>query len=178
MKGRINMAMVWRILLKSDLPDSPNYGEYCLRKKVAAMGWLLDKYNPDIASGKIKISNFADFEAYAKLEMDKYHDVRRLAKEIKAGDFIWTYVDGKYYLAQVSADSRYQYNADSEAIAYRACNQLTNIDWKCVGDRKDVDEKIFKRLQRGMTLCRMFGAKNPNFAFGLQYTQNVFAKLI
>lgn len=172
------MAMVWRILLKSDLPDSPNYGEYCLRKKVAAMGWLLDKYNPDIASGKIKISDFADFEAYAKLEMDKYHDVRRLAKEIKAGDFIWTYVDGKYYLAQVAADSRYQYNADSEAIAYRACNQLTNIDWKCVGDRKDVDEKIFKRLQRGMTLCRMFGAKNPNFAFGLQYTQNVFAKLI
>lgn len=172
------MAMVWRILLKSDLPDSPNYGEYCLRKKVAAMGWLLDKYNPDIASGKIKISDFADFEAYAKLEMDKYHDVRRLAKEIKAGDFIWTYVDGKYYLAHVAADSRYQYNADSEAIAYRACNQLTNIDWKCVGDRKDVDEKIFKRLQRGMTLCRMFGAKNPNFAFGLQYTQNVFAKLI
>ena len=171
------MAMVWRILLKSDLTDSPNYGGYCLKNKVVAMGWILDKLNPDIASGKIKISNFADFESYAKLEMDKYHDVRRLAKEIKAGDFIWTYVDGKYYLVQVAADSRYKYNADSEAVAYRACNQLTNIDWKCVGDRKAIDEKIFKRLQRGTTLCRLFRLKNPDFAFGLQYTQEVFKKL-
>ena len=66
---------------------------------------------------------------------------------------------------------------DSEAISYRACSQLTNIDWKCVDDRKDVDEKIFKRLQRGMVLCRLFAPKNPNFAFGLQYTQNVFAEM-
>ena len=55
-KGCVNMAMVWRIILKSDLPDSPNYGNYCLRRNVAAMGWILDKHNPDIASGKIKIS--------------------------------------------------------------------------------------------------------------------------
>lgn len=171
------MATVWRIHLKKDIPTSPDYGEYCLKNKIVAMGWILEKHNPDIASGKIKISNFADFEAYAKLEMDKYHDVRRLAKEIKSGDFIWTRVGGKYYLAQVAADSCYRYNADGEAVAYRACNQLTNIDWKYVGTRKDVDEKILKRLQRGTTLCRLFAPKKPNFAFGLQYTQEVFKKL-
>ena len=37
------MAMVWRIHLKSDFPDSPNYGDYCLKNKVVAMGWILDK---------------------------------------------------------------------------------------------------------------------------------------
>ena len=112
-----------------------------------------------------------------KIEMDKYHDVRRLAKEINPCDFIWMYVGGKYYLAQVTADSRYKYNADSEAIYYRDCNHLTNIDWKCVGTRKDVDEKTFKRLQRGMTLTRLFYHKNPKFTFGLQYMQEVFKKL-
>ena len=171
------MAMVWRIHLKSDLTDSPNYGEYCLKNKVVAMGWILEKHNPDIASGKIKISSFADFEACAKLEMDKYYDVRRLAEEVKAGDFIWAYVGGKYYLAQVSADSRYRYNADSEAVAYRACNQLTNIDWKCVGDRKAVEEKIAKNMEGYQTLRRLFAPDNSDFAFGLQYTQEVFKKL-
>ena len=176
-KGRANMAMVWRILLKSDLTDSPNYGKYCLKNKIVAMGWILDKLNPDIASGKIKISNFADFEACAKAEGMDCNQIRRLAEEIKAGDFIWAYVGGKYYLAQVSADSRYRYNADSEAVSYRACNQLTNIDWKCVGEYKDVDEKVASRLQRGQVLERLFADDNSDFAFGLQYTQEVFAKL-
>ena len=84
------MAMVWRIHLKSDLTDSPNYGEYCLKNKVVAMGWILDKLNPDIASGKIKISNFADFEACAKAKGMDCNQIRLLAEEIKAGDFIWT----------------------------------------------------------------------------------------
>ena len=171
------MLMVWRIILKKDVPTSPNYGEYCLKNNIAAMGWLLDKYNPDIANGNIKISNFADFEVYAKTVGMNCNQIRLLAEEIKPGDFIWTYVGGKYYLAQVAADSRYKYNADSEAIDYRACNQLTHINWKLVGDHKDVDEKILKRLQRGTTLCRLFAPKNPNFAFGLQYTQAVFKRL-
>ena len=171
------MAMVWRILLKKDIPTSPDYGECCLKNKIAAMGWILDKHNPDIVDGKIKISNFVDYETCAKAEGMDCSQIRLLAEEIKAGDFIWTYVDGKYYLAQVATDSRYKYNADSEAVSYRACNQLTNINWKCVGECKDVDEKIFKRLQRGTTLCRLFSPNNPDFTFGLQYTQKVFEKL-
>ena len=171
------MATVWRIHLKSDLKDSPNYGEYCLKNKIVAMGWILEKHNPDIASGKITVDSFADFEVYAKAEGMDYNQIRLLAEEIKSGDFIWTYVGGMYYLAKVTTDSRYKYNADSDAIYYRACNQLTNINWKLVGDRKNVDENIFKRLQRGTTLCRLFALKNTNFAFGLQYTQEVFKKL-
>ncbi len=171
------MTMVWRIILNKDIKTSPHYGEYCLKNKIAAMGWLLDKYNADIANGTIKISNFTDFEVYAKAAGMDYNQIRRFAEEIKPGDFIWTYVGGKYYLAQVAADSRYRYNADSEAVTYRACNQLTNIDWRCVGTCKDVDEKIVKRLQRGQTLQRLFAKDNTNFVFGLQYTQKVFKLL-
>lgn len=171
------MATVWRIHLKRDIPTSPDYGEYCLKNKVAAMGWILEKHNPDIASGRIKVSNFADFEACAKAEGVDSNPVRLLAEEIKAGDFIWTYVGGMYYLARVADDSRYIYNADAEAITYRACNQLTNIDWKLVGTRKNVDEKIAKNMEGYQTLRRLFGTENPDFAFGLQYTQNVFEKL-
>ena len=171
------MATVWRIHLKKDIPTSPDYGEYCLKNEIAAMGWILEKHNPDIASGKISIDSFADFEACAKAEGMDCNQIRRLAEEVKAGDFIWTYVGGKYYLAQVAADSRYRYNADDEAVAYRACNQLTNIDWKCVGTRKDVDEKIAKSMEGYQTLRRLFALDNSDFAFGLEYTREVFKKL-
>ena len=171
------MATVWRILLKKDIPTSPDYGEYCLKNKIAAMGWILEKHNSDIANGTIKINNFADFETCAKIEGINPSQICILAEKIKAGDFIWTYVDGIYYLAQVSTDSRYIYNTDAEAMAYRACNQLTNIDWKAVGKYKDVDKKIANRMQMGRTLCKLFAEDNPDFIFALQYTQKIFAQL-
>ena len=43
------MTNVWRIHLVKDIPTSPNYGNYCLNNKVAAMGWILEKYNMTVA---------------------------------------------------------------------------------------------------------------------------------
>ena len=172
------MTTAWRIYLKKDIPSSPDYGEYCLKNKIAGMGWILDAHNAAIRSGKIEVNGFSDFANFAAAEGVEVNQVRLLAEEIKPGDFVWTYVGGKYYLAKVFGESRYAYDAGDEATFYRACNRLTNIDWKLVGVRKDVDERIAKRFGRGQTLRRIFANKNPNAAFGLKYSEEVYARIL
>ena len=93
-----------------------------------------------------------------------------MAEELKPGDYIWAYYNKIYYLAKVSTNSKYYYNVSDEAIENDACNQLTNINWKAVGDKKVVDERIRNRLQRGNTLQRLFNPKTnkANFDFALK----------
>lgn len=171
------MANVWRIHLLKDIPESPNYGEYCLKNNIAAMGWILDDYNADIKAGKIKIESYSDYAKYAKECFDKFDDVRRLAEEVKPGDFIWTRVDGKYYLAKVSADSYYRYNSSDEAVKYRACNELTDIYWKLVGERKSIDERILERMERGRTFSRMFAEDSSELSYWLGYSQGTYDRV-
>lgn len=171
------MTNVWRIYLLKDIPTSPNYGNYCLNKNIAAMGWILEKYNDDIKAGKIEIKTYEDYAYYAAKCYKNFGDVRRLAEDVKPGDFIWTYVDGNYYLAKVSEKSHYNYNFSDEAIYYRACNELTNIYWKFVGDKKVVDEEIRRRFGRGQTFTRIFAEKNPKAIFALKYSEEIYKKI-
>ena len=167
------MVNVWRIHLQ----ESPNYGEYCLKNNIAAMGWILEKYNDKIQSGEIKIENYADYASYAKKCHDKFNDVHRLAEEVKPGDFIWTCVNGKYYLAKVSSESKYHYNFSDEAIKYRACNELTNIFWKFVGERKDIDEKICKKMEGYQTFRRLVQENDPDLSAFLGYSDEIYEKI-
>ena len=167
------MANVWRIHLIKDIPTSPNYGNYCLNNKVAAMGWILEKYNDDIKAGKIKIETYSDYANYAAKCFDKFDDVRRLAEDIKPGDFIWTCVDKNYYLAKVSDKSHYRYNFSDEAIYYRACNELTNIEWKCI--EKSFYKGLLKRVRSDQTLYRIFDENDPKFNdFAYKYSDTEF----
>lgn len=172
------MTNVWRIHLIKDIPASPNYGNYCLEKKIAAVGWILDeRFHDSLKAGKLEIKNYADYESCAKKCHETFHDVRRLAQEVQPGDFIWTCVDRKYYIARVSDNSRYNYNFSDEAIYYRACNELTEIDWKYVGDKSAVDERIRRRMERAQTLCRIFAEKNPMRTFAVKYSEEVYKKV-
>ena len=176
------MANIWRILLrKGESGNSVSIGNYCINHKIAAMGWILTSKNADIQSGKITINSYEDYKAYAQFEpnLGKFYDVRRLAEDVKPGDYIWTYYNKIYYLAKVSTNSKYYYNVSDEAIENDACNQLTNINWIAVGDKKGVDERIRNRLQRGNTLQRLYSQKTnkEKFDFALKYTQDIYNKL-
>ena len=148
-----------------------------LRNNIAAMGWILDKYNADIQAGKIKIESYSDYAKYAEKCHDSFSDVRRLAEEIKPGDFIWTHVNGKCYLAKVSADSHYRYNFSDEAIKYRACNELTDIRWKLVGERKNMDKRLLNKMEQGQTLRRMVAENNPELSYWLSYSQKIYDRV-
>ena len=182
------MTKIWRIYLMKGTPkDNVPINDYCFKNKIAAMGWGLYSRNDDIKSGKITINSYEDYEKYAKVEpnIGKFYDVRRLACEAKAGDFIWTRVSGEhnleYYLAKISPDSKYHYNYSDEAIKNEACNELTNIDWKFVGDTTVIDTDIIN-YSRGLTFCQLIDpdASEENrekFEEALKYTQDIYNKL-
>ena len=179
MKGWITMTNIWRIHLRKDENEkSVSIGDYCIHHQIAAMGWILEDKNADIKDGKIVIKNYKDYEPYAKKLYDKFDDVKRLAEEVQVGDFIWTLYNGIYYLAKVSEHSKYHYNPSDEAIANDACNQLTNIDWKRIGDDQVLDTNIIKKewFEQGQTLRRLIQLDNDNFNTVLSYTQKIYDK--
>ena len=166
------MANVWRIhLRKGYVGDTESIGAYCIRNQVAAMGWILEHTTA-------KIKNFADYEIHAKAEGLNFSQVKMLAEQIKPGDFIWTHVDKTYYLARVGADSKYNYNSSVEAVRNDACNELTNIRWKAIGDYTKIDETVCKGMQRGQTLQRICNPKNnkSNFDRVLKFTEEIYEK--
>ena len=174
------MVNVWRIhLRKGGVKDSVSIGDYCIKNNIAAMGWILKKNNEKIKSGEIIITSYADYEKYVGYEDYKeHHCVKTLALKIKPGDYIWTYLkaDKTYYLAKVGSNSKYNYNASDEAIENDACNELTNIEWKAIGDHNSVDEKIVDSFKINRTLQRVY---NPNtnwtkYSAALKYTQKVY----
>lgn len=172
LKGLIIVANVWRIhLRKGVVGDTVSIGAYCIKNQIAAMGWILEHTDKEI-------ENYADYEICAQAEGLNISQVRTLAKKIKPGDFIWTYFDKTYYLAKIGADSKYNYNASAEAIENDACNELTNVRWKAIGDYTAVDEIICSSLQRGQTLQRICDPKNNKFNFErvLKFTRHIYEK--
>lgn len=159
LKGLIIMADVWRIhLRKGKASASVPIGAYCIKNQIAAMGWKLKNNNA-------QIKNYADYENCARAEGTNYRQVKVLAEKIKPGDFIWTYYDKQYYLAKIGTDSKYNYNLSDEAIRNDACNELTNVHWKAVGDCTAIDEIIINGMQRGQTLRRICNPKKNKFKF-------------
>lgn len=166
------MVNVWRIhLRKGDAGTSVSIGAYCIKNRIAAMGWRLQ-------NNDARIKNYRDYEICAKTEGTDYRQVKVLAEKIKPGDFIWTYYDKQYYLAKVGADSEYNYNLSDEAIRNDACNELTNVRWKAVGDCTTIDEIIITGMQRGQTVRRICDPKKNKFNFEriLEYSRNIYEK--
>ena len=175
------MANIWRIhLRKGSGKDGVPIGDYCIKNRVAAMGFRLKKHQDKIKNRDIIVRNYNDYENYAKLEDVNYYSVRLLAQEVKPGDFIWTRIDGIFYLAKINSNCEYHYNYSDEAFEKSACNELTNVDWKRIGDDTVVDTDIIKkeRFARGQTLCRLFNPEDnrANFDLALKYTQNIYNK--
>lgn len=174
------MTNVWRIYLKKGTPkNNTPIHEYCFKNKIAAMGWRIESKDEEIKSGKIFINCYEEYEEYAKVEpnIGAFNNVKLLACEVKTGDYIWTRVDGEYYLSKVSPNSKYYYDCSDEAIENNACNQLTNINWKFVGNRDEINTDLINYLM-GQTFCRLVDPKNKTkFEEVLKYTKEIYNKI-
>ena len=178
------MSEVWRLQTKTDLSQINTNGisvaEYCIDESVMAMGWTLRESiyeelstneQNDLKNQEKEIVN--DFNKYKKIvEERKYStvnkkfyngkvngNVRRLAKEIQNGDFIWIRSKGIYYLGRKVEESKYLYKYcdDSNNIILQigVNNQLTNIEWFKIGDESDVPGCISTSFIKGQTLQRI-----------------------
>ena len=178
------MSEVWRLQTKTDLSQINTNGisvaEYCIDESVMAMGWTLRESiyeelstneQNDLKNQEKEIVN--DFDKYKKIvEERKYStvnkkfyngkvngNVRRLAKEIQNGDFIWIRSKGIYYLGRKVEESKYFYkycdDPNNIILQIGVNNQLTNIEWLEIGDESDIPGCISTSFIKGQTLQRI-----------------------
>lgn len=164
------MGTVWRLQTRTDSKDGKKISKYCLKHKVAALGWSIkddhiNKYNPEaITEIQEKRKNIKN--------LDQYYDVIRtyglyginhkkrlvavdMLMEVKKGDYIWMRDDGIYYLGYVGDNLRYKYNSSNKALKHDAANQIKSVFWKPIGDESQVPGVIATSFIRGRTLQRV-----------------------
>lgn len=141
---------IWRIQTKTSKGD---IAEYCLRNKIAAVGWSLTEYSNRSEFFNLK---FCDYCEYADKIYNSYDSVIRLANYIKENDIIWMRKDGKYYFARVKSTSKWKFNNELDAVELDACNQLSDIEWIEDGlDESEVPGALTTAFIRGSTFQRI-----------------------
>lgn len=169
---------IWRLQV---VTSGMNIAEYCLDKKVAAMGWC---FNGDTREELIKErAEITDFASYSKWyeKWDKSgvnNNVSRLANDIEIGDLIWMYNknDGFYYIGK--CNSPYRFNTSEDAIKNDACNQV-GVEWHKYADISQglVPGAIITSLIKGLTFCRIrkTGVESfSKYAFNKASNKDVF----
>lgn len=153
------MCQVWRIHLIPDADVSEDVAQYCIDHNIAAMGWSL-RSKSDTERQSIK-DDFNKFKAFAIEEYggsSSFSSVIRFHDEVQVNDLIWTRVHGRYYLARVKQESKWEFIADNKTVNMDLSNQRLNIEWHLVSDCSDestVPGAITTALIRGSTFQRI-----------------------
>ena len=122
--------VIWRLHTKT---SGCRATEYCLKNRVAAVGWALyDMPQHERES----INTFNDYEMKAKSYIDKkgnkYDNINvvwNLANSIQQDDLTWIRNEGKYYIGRVTENSQWKFNPALEERELDVSNQLTDIEW-------------------------------------------------
>ena len=141
---------IWRIQTNTSKGD---ISDYCLKNSVAAVGWSLSEHMNRSELDGLTFSNYCEL---AEMYYDSFGSVTRLALEVKPNDIIWMRKDGVYYFARIKEESVWSFNNSEEALSYDACNQLSNIEWICMGDESDTPGALSTSFIRGSTLQRIY----------------------
>ena len=136
------MGSVWRLQTRTDSNDGKKISKYCLKHKVAALGWSIKddhikNYNPEaiieIQEKRKQIKNIEGYyDVVRTYGLYGMNQKKRLVavdmlKEVEKGDYIWMRDNGIYYLGRVNENSNFTYNCDKDALDFDAANQLTDV---------------------------------------------------
>lgn len=152
------MSQVWRIHLIPDADVSEDVPQYCIDHDIAAMGWSLRGKTTENERKGIK-DNFDLFKQYAEIEYGKsgFSSVKRFCDSIDYNDLIRTRVHGKYYLARIKPESKWEFVADQKTVDMDLSNQLSNIQWYLVSDCSDestvpgaIDKRVNPMYDKGI----------------------------
>lgn len=164
------MGTVWRLQTRTDSEDGKKISKYCLKHKVAALGWSIKddhikKYNPEaIIEIQEKRKQIKTIDGYYDvvrtyglygIKKDKSLSAIDMLKEVEKGDYIWMRDNGIYYLGHVGNNLRYKYNFRNKALEHDAANQIKGVLWKPIGDESQVPGVIATAFIRGRTLQRV-----------------------
>ena len=164
------MGTVWRLQTRTDSEDGKKISKYCLKHKVAALGWSINDdhiniYNPEaiteIQEKRKKIKNIEEYyDVVRTYGLYGINNKKRLIAvdmllEVEKGDYIWMRDNGIYYLGYVGDKLRYRYNFRNKALKHDAANQIKGVVWKPIGDESQVPGVIATAFIRGRTLQRI-----------------------
>lgn len=154
---------------------------YFIKNNCVSCGWGL----PDVEDRHL-INNFKMYKnawhnRYGHEKKWSYQGVHHLFESVKKGDYIWTRLNGIYYVAEVPDDPKELFYNDlsREALEYDAQIQLKNIIWKKVGTEESVPGSVStfssnrnsivkvdnnETEQQGYSITSLFSKKalNPN----------------
>lgn len=177
------MGSVWRLQTRTDSNDGKKISKYCLKHKVAALGWSIKddhikNYNPEaiieIQEKRKQIKNIEGYyDVVRTYGLYGMNQKKRLVavdmlKEVEKGDYIWMRDNGIYYLGRVNENSNFTYNCDKDALDFDAANQLTDVKWERIGDESQVPGAVATAFIRGRTIQRI----NKNYMF--EYAEYAF----
>lgn len=163
------MTTIWRLQTNTASVDGKKIGNYCLEKKIIALGWslreesLMHLSEQDRKNAINERKQIQTFEDYQKLN-SKYliyddgktnSNLLTLSQNIEVNDLVWLRQDGIYYLGRITHDSKWRYDSSQEALQFDASNQFTNIEWHKIGDESDVPGTITTAFIRGRTIQRI-----------------------
>ena len=177
------MGSVWRLQTRTDSNDGKKISKYCLKHKVAALGWSIKddhikNYNPEaiieIQEKRKQIKNIEGYyDVVRTYGLYGMNQKKRLVavdmlKKVEKGDYIWMRDNGIYYLGRVNENSNFTYNCDKDALDFDAANQLTDVKWERIGDESQVPGAVATAFIRGRTIQRI----NKDYMF--EYAEYAF----
>lgn len=153
-----------------------NSSEYFIKNNCVSCGWGL----PELENKNLIL----DFDSYKEKWIELYgseknwgnQGVHHLFESLRKGDFIWTRLEGDYYVAEVPDNPKdlFNYDFSEQAMLHDCSIQLTNILWKKVGAEDAVPGSIstyssnrnslvrvdnFESEQSGYTITSLFSKR-------------------
>lgn len=188
------MVSTWKIKGRGMYGDDRIISsKYFISKNCVSCGW-----GSPVTKHKEYIKDFQTYkekwlEMYGEDKKWGYQGVHHLFESVKKGDFLWTRLNGEYYVAQVPEDPITLFHIDysDEALQHDSTVQLKNIKWLKCGTEDTVPGSISsftsnrnsivkvdkgETIQDGYTATSIFSAKilNPNFDLPIKDKRMVF----
>ena len=173
------MAVTWKVKGKGMYNGERVFSsEYFIKNNCVSCGW-----------GDPALKNKAyvvDFKSYKEMWLEMYgterkwgyQGVHHLFESISEGDFLWTRLDGKYYVAQIPSDpiSLFHLDYSDEAIKYDSVVQLKDIKWIKCGTEESVPGSVSSFTSNRNSLVRV--DRRESFQEGLTATSLFSSKIV
>jgi len=152
------MAVTWKVKGKGMYDGERVFSsEYFIKNNCVSCGWG----DPALQNKQfvIDFSTYKEkwFEMYSNERKWGYQGIHHLFESIKEGDYLWTRLDGEYYVAQISSDPIALFHLDysEEAIKNDSVVQLRNIKWVKCGTEESVPGSVSSFTNNRNSLVRV-----------------------
>ena len=117
---------------------------YFIKNNVVSCGWGIPEIEDRHLITRFEMYKEKWIEVYGKDLNWNNQGVHHLFESVKEGDYLWTRLEGDYYVARVPKDPKelFKYDLSEEALRHDSSVQLTNIVWKKVGAEDSVPGSI------------------------------------